>query len=226
MATITLQVLEGMERGKVFTSLETPVTIGREVSNSIALNDESISRYHAKIQDDGGRTILTDLGSTNGTRVNGHPVQLKVLQPGDHVHVGRCILLYGSFREIDEAMGLKPAAASQSPDELGKTTQEPFRLQSESPTEGDEAGAEQEGGLDLFPGGCPSLPDEMTLVQRAQISDLLAFMHNRLVHLLAEAVEDESGEERFVRIPWPAWQRILRTEMELAQALMDISEPG
>ena len=44
MAEITIQVLEGLERGRVFDSLETPVTIGREDDNSIQLNDERVSR--------------------------------------------------------------------------------------------------------------------------------------------------------------------------------------
>ena len=73
MASITLQVLEGMERGTVFDDLQTPISIGREEDNMIRLNDERVSRFHVKIQQDGDRIILTDLESTNGTRVNGHP---------------------------------------------------------------------------------------------------------------------------------------------------------
>ena len=82
MARITLSVLEGLERGKVYEDLETPVSIGREEDNRIQLNDERVSRIHAKLQEDRGDVILTDLNSTNGSRVNGHPVQLRVLQPG------------------------------------------------------------------------------------------------------------------------------------------------
>lgn len=222
MATITLQILEGMERGKVFSQLETPITIGREVSNAVALNDESISRYHAKIQEDQGRVILTDLGSTNGTRVNGHPVQLKVLKPGDHVHIGRCILLFGSFREIEDTLGNISGETAQKVKELGLSTKEPFKL----PAAEEEPEEVQEVGLELFPAGCPELPSEMTLIQRAQISDLIAFMHNRLVLLMSEAYEDTVGSERDIRIPWHVWQKMLRTEMELSQALQEISEPA
>ena len=50
-----------MERGKVFSHLEPPFTIGREISNEIALNDESVSRYHAKIQADNERIIYGGL---------------------------------------------------------------------------------------------------------------------------------------------------------------------
>jgi predicted component of type VI protein secretion system len=88
MALVTLQVLEGLERGQVYAGIPTPVTIGREDDNHIRLNDERVSRFHAKIQEDNGRIILTDLDSTNGTRVNGHPVQMRVLQVGDQLSIG------------------------------------------------------------------------------------------------------------------------------------------
>ena len=46
MALITLQVLDGADRGRVFSNLNTPVTIGREEGNTIQLNDERVSRFH------------------------------------------------------------------------------------------------------------------------------------------------------------------------------------
>ncbi len=100
MAQVTLQLLEGLERGLIFRKLNTPVTIGREDENSVRLNDERVSRFHAKIQEDGGKLILTDLESTNGTRINGHPIQMRVLQIGDQIAIGRCLLVYGSPEEI------------------------------------------------------------------------------------------------------------------------------
>src|SRR5262245_27904636 len=106
MALITIQVIEGLERGSVYENIPTPVTIGREDDNRIRLNDERVSRFHAKIQEDGGRVILTDLDSTNGTRVNGQPVQMRVLQPGDQMTIGRCLLLFGSREQITARMAL------------------------------------------------------------------------------------------------------------------------
>lgn len=224
MAEVTLQVLEGLERGRVFSQLETPFTIGREISNGVALNDESVSRYHAKIQEDNGRVILTDLGSTNGTRINGHPVQLKVLKPGDQIHIGRCILLHGSLEEIDESLGFptKPV----NPEGSGETTSSLFRSHKPDTAESSSHPNHAQLGLELFPAGCPEIPADMNLVQRAQVSDLIAFMHSRIVHLMSEAVEDfNEQEDREVRIPWLAWQKLIRTEIELAQALQKITEP-
>src|SRR6266446_7870249 len=104
MAKVTFQVVEGVDKGRVFRELNTPVTIGREEGNLLRLNDERVSRFHAKVQQDNGDIILTDLESTNGTRVNGNVVQIRRLRPGDRIHLGRSLLLFGSNEEIAARM--------------------------------------------------------------------------------------------------------------------------
>src|SRR5688500_17145279 len=100
MARINLQVLQGSDRGKTYSQLQTPITIGREEGNSVQLNDERISRFHVKIQEDNDHLVLTDLDSTNGTQVNGQECQLRVLRIGDLIAVGRSVLLVGDADEI------------------------------------------------------------------------------------------------------------------------------
>src|SRR5437879_9963305 len=100
MMMVTFQVLDGVDRGKVFRNLMPPVTIGREEGNILRLNDERVSRFHAKVQIDNSDVILTDLESTNGTRVNGTVVQIRRLRHGDRVAIGRSLLLFGSNEEI------------------------------------------------------------------------------------------------------------------------------
>src|SRR5436305_10215997 len=100
MKTVTFQVLDGIDKGRVYRDLPIPVTIGREEGNLLRLNDERVSRYHAKVQFDNEDVILTDLDSTNGTRINGRPVQIRRLLPGDRVGVGRSILVFGTPEEI------------------------------------------------------------------------------------------------------------------------------
>src|SRR5438477_7065411 len=97
---VTFQVLEGIDKGRVFRDLPTPLTIGREEGNILRLNDERVSRFHAKVQIDTDDFILTDLESTNGTRVNGAVVQIRRLRFGDRVSVGRSLLLFGSNEQI------------------------------------------------------------------------------------------------------------------------------
>src|SRR5437588_8388086 len=100
--TVTFQVVDGVDKGRVFRDLPLPLTIGREEGNLLRLNDERVSRFHAKIQQDDKDLILTDLESTNGTRVNGHVVQIRRLRVGDRIAMGRSLLLFGSDDEINE----------------------------------------------------------------------------------------------------------------------------
>lgn len=230
MARITIQMLEGFERGRVFSDLPTPVTIGREEDNTIQLNDERVSRFHVKIQEDGGRIILTDLESTNGTRINGHPVQVRVLQHGDQMSIGRSLLLFGSESEIDELMRNGPVGPST--EELPpndptaphrRTVSGPFNdvslpdLHAVSP-DGDSR-------QDLFPKGPPELPTGLRMAQQAQLSDLLAFVHDQLALIAEQAVEDRTNGAPEMRIDWSSWQRLLRLEMQLAGYLRHISDP-
>src|SRR6516165_10778885 len=114
-ASVTFQVLEGIDRGRVYREVSVPVSIGREEGNSLRLNDERVSRFHAKVQVDGDDYILTDLESTNGTRVNGTAVQIRRLRIGDRVGVGRSLLLFGSNEEIAARMASLAGVASSPP---------------------------------------------------------------------------------------------------------------
>jgi pSer/pThr/pTyr-binding forkhead associated (FHA) protein len=114
MPQVTFQVLEGIDKGRLFKDLHTPVTIGREEGNTLRLNDERVSRFHAKVQSDNGEVILTDLESTNGTRVNGNVIQIRRLRPGDRVGVGRSLLLYGSQDEINARLATLSSVGTSS----------------------------------------------------------------------------------------------------------------
>jgi len=69
-------------------------TIGRDSTNTIVINDGEVSRRHARLTSQGGKYVIEDLGSTNGTFVNGQrltgPV---VLKPGDMIAFGEQITL-------------------------------------------------------------------------------------------------------------------------------------
>src|SRR3954465_5166894 len=114
MPAVTFHVLEGIDKGRIFRELMTPVTIGREEGNALRLNDERVSRFHAKVQTDNGDIILTDLESTNGTRVNGTIVQIRRLRYGDRVAVGRSLLLFGSNDEIASRLARLDAPAESA----------------------------------------------------------------------------------------------------------------
>ena len=108
MQTITLRVVTGSDRGRVYAELRPPITIGREEGNAVQVNDERVSRFHVKIQEDDGRLVVTDLDSTNGTRVNGHPCNLKILRYGDTISIGRTVLIVGTREQVAEWFNDEP----------------------------------------------------------------------------------------------------------------------
>jgi pSer/pThr/pTyr-binding forkhead associated (FHA) protein len=66
-----------------------PVTIGRSPDNDLAVDNLAVSNYHAKIYYEGGRMVIEDLDSLNGTFVNDLRVERATLHDGDKVHVGK-----------------------------------------------------------------------------------------------------------------------------------------
>ena len=78
------------------------IVIGRDSSNGVVINDSEISRKHSRLTFQGGKYVLEDLGSTNGTFVNGQrlagPV---VLKSGDVVSLGEQIVLMYDALSVD-----------------------------------------------------------------------------------------------------------------------------
>jgi len=220
MASVTIRILEGLERGRVFAALPTPVSIGREDENDIQLNDDRISRFHAKIQDDAGQIILTDLESTNGTRVNGHPVQMRVLQPGDLVNIGRCVLLFGEL----------PNWPNRSQDGAGSIKQTAVFSEDGGEEDGhdlDFLGGPTHGEMEhLFPNGAPPAPVELKPLHRAQVSDILAYLHDQVGQVLAASAEaDESRGQHEMICPRETWKQLVSVQATLASYLRKIADP-
>ncbi|MGN6626847.1 MAG: FHA domain-containing protein, partial [Tepidisphaeraceae bacterium] len=92
---ITLLVLQGPEKGRRFELPDQAALIGRE-SRALPLSDQTTSRRHAELRPEGTDWILRDLGSSNGTYVNGQRVERQVtLKMGDQIRVGRSLLVVG-----------------------------------------------------------------------------------------------------------------------------------
>jgi hypothetical protein len=71
-----------------------PATIGRLSNNDVVLSDSNVSRRHAELRQDGGRWMLVDLGSTNGTLVNGKLAKEHALDDGDRLTFGTSEMLF------------------------------------------------------------------------------------------------------------------------------------
>lgn len=71
-----------------------PIVIGRLSTNDVVLADSNVSRKHAELRRDGSRWVLVDLGSTNGTLVNGKLAKEHPLQSGDRMTFGTSELVF------------------------------------------------------------------------------------------------------------------------------------
>lgn len=221
MSGITLRVLDGADRGRIFSELVPPVTIGREEGNTIQLNDERVSRYHIKIQEDHEKLVLTDLESTNGTKVNGEDIQLRILRFGDMITIGRSVLLYGSRDQIASRLAeirRKDVAvrgtmeSSHSKEVRGSSFDFDLNLGEE----------EMQGAIqNVDP---PDLPERLTAGQAAQLSEVLEFIHIRLRNLL-NSVNVEGKAER-VTLDSRQWQFLVDLQARIADYLRDITNPN
>ena len=106
-----LIAISGPTEGTTFALTETEVSIGREQSNLICVNDHSVSRRHCLIKREGESFKIVDLESYNGTFVNGVPVGEQPLNHGDQIAVGSVRFLFLT-KDVE-------ATTSDSPVELG-----------------------------------------------------------------------------------------------------------
>src|SRR5262245_33523993 len=91
-----LIVLAGSNVGEMYRVDEGETFVGRGQNATIRLNDDGISRRHARLVQSGGTVVIEDLKSSNGTTVNGVAVadqQLHKLQDGDKIRLGSTTIL-------------------------------------------------------------------------------------------------------------------------------------
>ena len=105
---------QGPQPGQQFSLAKPTITIGREVGNDVVINDPQVSRRHASLTWDGRQFIIQDLGSMNGTFVNGvRLIAPQVLQQGDVIGLGQAVLL--GFQALPVAPTPPPAYAPPPP---------------------------------------------------------------------------------------------------------------
>ena len=248
MHSVTMHVLEGVDKGTVHRNLRVPLSIGREEGNSVRLNDDRISRYHAKIVLDGHDLVLADLDSTNGTRVNGQPVQIRRLQPGDRIQLGRSLLLFGSPKEIEERLRQNPSTKDHNNtvkiDSDMKATptlgldvfvSEAHEKHLTAPwgemtiaggTPWDKFGHApfkvEAGSVFHGPWELPPLPEDLSPSQAARLAEILDFLHWNM-SMSTEAVKtSDTGE---VTLKANAWIRMQAVQMALARYIRAAGNP-
>jgi pSer/pThr/pTyr-binding forkhead associated (FHA) protein len=97
-------IVEGPGAGQEYPLEKAVSVVGREKGVDIPLPDSAVSRRHAALEVAGAAFRLKDLGSTNGTLLNGRKVQENALRHGDRFQVGNTILQF----VVEEAAGGGP----------------------------------------------------------------------------------------------------------------------
>ncbi len=221
MALVTLRVLDGADRGRNFDDVPTPLTVGREEGNPVQLNDERISRFHLKIQEDDGKLVLADLESTNGTKVNGENVHLCIIRPGDVISLGRTVLVVGSRAEIAQRLAkLRKADMSGAvPLDSDELSQQQSAMALDF-----ELAADQEHEIQALLHAVvpPELPGSLLPGQAAELTELLNYFHLRLRGLI-ETVKKAKGDR--VTLEQRQWQNLLDLQARLGGYLRQIGEP-
>jgi len=109
-----LVMTHGPQPGQTFTLAKDLVGIGRDPANEIVINSPKISRQHARLVRRGDVVVLEDLGSTNGTYVNGMRLTAPhTLASGDAVGLGDAVTFtfYGQPPDADETLVGQPGGA-------------------------------------------------------------------------------------------------------------------
>ena len=92
-----LYVAEGPERGQSLRLVDgQTATVGRSRACALALSDPNASKEHLRLAWEDGTWVMTDLGSSHGTRINGKPAQRTALAPFDRIAVGDTVMIFES----------------------------------------------------------------------------------------------------------------------------------
>src|SRR5690554_2658462 len=96
-----LVVINGVDLGKKYSLAQSSTVIGRSSKVDIQIDEESISRSHATIENYGDKIVARDLQSTNGTYVNDVAISERPLMDGDQIKIGRTIFKFLSGSNVE-----------------------------------------------------------------------------------------------------------------------------
>jgi predicted component of type VI protein secretion system len=142
MLQAELKILAGKHQGKAIPLTSKKFLVGREQDCQLRPNSELVSRHHCVFSIDDFAVRLRDLGSTNGTFVNGKAIRGEVvLKPGDHVTIGRLevelTVMTGATARAKAAAAEVPAVSAPSAADASRETIEFSGVGSSNPTDGE-----------------------------------------------------------------------------------------
>jgi hypothetical protein len=119
-----LVVRTGPNPGMVFDLTKEITTLGRDVANDIVLGDPEVSRQHSRITRTPGGYVLEDMGSTNGTFVNGERLAApRVLREGDLIGLSEKVTL--TFEALSPGVEETVVSQAEEPQRYAPTVREP-----------------------------------------------------------------------------------------------------
>ena len=113
-----LIVIDGPDKGKKILLNKSVIKIGKSDASNFMLTDKTISRKHLEIRYKDDSFLLKDVGSTNGTFLNGNRVKEAYLNPGDAIKLGNSILEFISY---DEKVKVEPSSKTVFAKLVGKS---------------------------------------------------------------------------------------------------------
>jgi hypothetical protein len=126
---LALRFISGKYQGGEFPLIENQeIVIGRSSDLDMVLVEEMVSRRHARIMLEDGVISIEDLGSTNGTFVNGEKIQRGVLKEGDRILIGTSILKVVPASDSAQREGLEAVAARAARQRSGRPPEEAPRM--------------------------------------------------------------------------------------------------
>lgn len=141
MADFTLEIVEGPNAG-MQVPLDRPIEVGRDPGIALVLHDDLVSRHHARITPTRGGATVEDLGSTNGTFVNGNELHGPTFtSAGDQILVGVSVIQLRSAQQVAS----RPSAVRQVPAALRVPEHRPDYLPPDLQSAGQGGGAAAPG---------------------------------------------------------------------------------
>ena len=148
-----LVVRRGPQPNQIYEITKEVTTLGRDITNDIVINDREASRHHLRLVRSGGNITIEDLGSTNGTFVNGKRVSgVTPLQNGDMIGLGETVTLGFEIHRAQSGQSSSPPQqqpvsstpppqpeipASESPYVPSQPQQQEYNYQQQSPPPSD-----------------------------------------------------------------------------------------
>ena len=106
-----------------------PLTIGRAPDNDVHIDNLAVSDHHARLYAEGGKMVIEDLGSLNGTYVNEIRVDRAALRDGDNIQIGKHQLQLDTVHETSTTIADSVSAARKMPNaKIADATEEPHGL--------------------------------------------------------------------------------------------------